>query len=373
MTCRRGRATQSTSPGEQGWYLDSGATDYITYDRSQFSSYEEISNISIRTGDDHIFDAQGIRDVTLLATVSDGEVEIALHNVLHIPDFRTSLVSIIQIEERKCYALFGEGECKIYSPQGEIVAVGNRRTCSLHRLQAVHINEKVAPTTSRAAFNTTRDTNMSELWHQRYGHLNGKSLQALQLNNMVTGMSAASDMQAANCVGCLQGKQHRKAFPSLPADHKRQEKLALVHTDLCGPMNVASIGGRRYLLTFIDDFSRRIWTCFLRLKSEVLYCFQLFVSEAERQTGMKVKAVRSDRGGEYTLNAFKRFCSDHGIRQELTQGYTPQQNGVAERANRTLVEMARAMLYHVVGRKESVPSPMSCPKLMLRDRLVLGS
>ena len=162
---------------------------------------------------------------------------------------------------------------------------------------------------------------------------------------MVVGMTMSQNGDASTCTGCLLGKQHRKPFPSLPPDHKRQTKLELIHTDLCGPMSIASPSRKKYLLTFIDDCTRRIWVCFLHSKSEVLTCFQHFKSAVETETGLAIKAVRSDNGGEYTSNDFKAFCQEHGISQEFTEVYTPQQNGVAERANRTLLEMARAMLY----------------------------
>ena len=81
-------------------------------------------------------------------------------------------------------------------------------------------------------------------------------------------------------------------------------------------------------------------------KSETLQCFQYFKAETEKQTGLSIKGLRHDRGGEYTSNVFKALCLQSGIIQELTEAYSPQQNGVAKRANRTLVEMARSMLYH---------------------------
>lgn len=107
-----------------------------------------------------------------------------------------------------------------------------------------------------------------------------------------------------------------------------------------------SLGGSRYFVTFIDDKSRRIFIYFMKTKSEVFGKFKIFKQEVERQTGKKIKILRSDNGREYINNQFDSYLQDNGILRQLTVAYTPQQNGVAERANRTLVEMARSMLIH---------------------------
>jgi transposase InsO family protein len=110
-------------------------------------------------------------------------------------------------------------------------------------------------------------------------------------------------------------------------------------------MRTTSFGGAKYFLTFIDDFSRKVWVYSLRLKSEVLERFKEWKALVENQSGHKVKVLRSDNGGEYTSKAFDEFLRTHGIARNTSAPYTPQQNGVAERANRTLVEMGRSMLY----------------------------
>lgn len=117
-----------------------------------------------------------------------------------------------------------------------------------------------------------------------------------------------------------------------------------MHSDVCGPMHEGSIGGSRYFLTFIDDFSRFVHVYFLKSKGEVFAKLQQFVAKVENQTGKKVKCLRSDNGGEYTSKEVERFLNAKGIVHERTVPYTPQQNGVSERMNRTLVESVRSML-----------------------------
>ena len=118
-----------------------------------------------------------------------------------------------------------------------------------------------------------------------------------------------------------------------------------MHSDVCGPMHTPSMSGNRYFLTFIDDYSRMCWIYLLRSKADVFFVFKKFKAMVELQSGYSLKRLRTDRGGEFTSNEFNEFCSSLGMERQLTVAYTPQQNGVAERKNRTVVEMARCMLH----------------------------
>ncbi|KAI5314901.1 hypothetical protein L3X38_044077 [Prunus dulcis] len=145
------------------------------------------------------------------------------------------------------------------------------------------------------------------------------------------------------CEGCVLGKQSREAFPR-EAISRASTPLELIHSDICGPMQTVTKAGNRFFLTFIDDCTRMCWVYFLRHKSEALCVFKKFKATVELQSGYKLKQSRSDRGGEYTSVEFERFCDNAGIERQLTTSYTPQQNGVAERKNRTIVEMAKCLL-----------------------------
>lgn len=113
---------------------------------------------------------------------------------------------------------------------------------------------------------------------------------------------------------------------------------------MCGPIEVESLGGNKYFVTFIDDATRRTWVYMMKHKSEVFGIFQKFHAMVERETDCKLKRLRTDNGGEYTSNEFKAYCSRYGIRHERTEPSTPQHNGVAERMNRTIIEKVRCML-----------------------------
>lgn len=120
--------------------------------------------------------------------------------------------------------------------------------------------------------------------------------------------------------------------------------MELLHADICGPIDPISNGGKRYLLCFIDDFSRKAWAYLLSQKSEALECFKQLKLYVEKETGVFIKCLRTDRGGEFNSSDFKLFCEKEGIRRQLTTAYTPHQNGVAERKNRTVMNMVRCML-----------------------------
>jgi len=146
------------------------------------------------------------------------------------------------------------------------------------------------------------------------------------------------------CEACELGKQSRKSFPKHKA-WRAEMLLQLVHTDVCRPMKTESLNGSRYYTLFIDDFNRFCWMYFMKQKSEVANIFGTWKKLVENQCEKKVKMVRSDNGTKYTCDKFKEFCVDAGIEHQYTTVYTPQQNSVSERKNRTIMEMARCLLF----------------------------
>ena len=125
---------------------------------------------------------------------------------------------------------------------------------------------------------------------------------------------------------------------------RTQELLELVHSDVCGPMSTQAKGGYEYFITFTDDYSRYGYVYLMRQKSEAFEKFKEFRVEVENQLGKRIKAIRFDRGGEYLLRDFKDYLTQNGIVSQLIAPKTPQQNGVTERRNRTLLEMIRSMM-----------------------------
>ncbi|CAL2248998.1 unnamed protein product [Prunus armeniaca] len=186
----------------------------------------------------------------------------------------------------------------------------------------------------------------SILWHQRLGHVNFRDLHKLSKRELVSGLPKLEKFDEHVCEGCQLGKQVR-------VSHKKVKHiqtnviLELVHMDLVGPIQTVSLGGKKYILVMVDDFSRFTWVSFLREKSET---FQRFKSvchllQKEKMTShLPLVRIRTDHGSEFENSQFLKFCEEMGIKHEFSAPITPQQNGVVERKNRVLVEMARVML-----------------------------
>ncbi|KAJ9540861.1 hypothetical protein OSB04_027367 [Centaurea solstitialis] len=183
----------------------------------------------------------------------------------------------------------------------------------------------------------------SPLWHRRMGHMNIKTMNLLVKNQLVRGLPSKEFTLDDNCVDCLKGKQHKASHKSKTIN-TISAPLQLLHMDLFGPTNVMSIGKKSYCLVIIDDYSRFTWVFFLRTKDETSGLIKPFVKRVENQVNLRVKVIRSDNGTEFKNADLNSFCEEKGIERQFSAPRTPQQNGVAERRNRTLIEAARTML-----------------------------
>ena len=160
---------------------------------------------------------------------------------------------------------------------------------------------------------------------------------------MVTGLSKIQIKHEGVYKGCAQGKNAKNSFPKINSNAKGI--LDLIHSDICGPMQTTSLSGYSYYSSFIDDYSRKTWIYFLKKKDEVFEIFKEFKSLVENLSKKKTKILRSDNGGEFTLNEFNDFCKEAGIKRELTIPHNPQQNGVVERKNIYITEDMEAMIH----------------------------
>ena len=179
-----------------------------------------------------------------------------------------------------------------------------------------------------------------ELCHRRLGHVNYKALPIV--SKAVTGLLEIQ-IDHGLCKGCAQGNNTKNPFPS--SNNKAKGILDIVHSDVCGLMSTTSLSEYVYYVSFIDDYSRKTWIYFLKGKDKVFGKFKEFKALVENLSKKNIKTLRSDNGGEFTSNEFKDFCKEVGIKRELTTPYNPQQNGVAERKNRSIMKAIRAMIY----------------------------
>ena len=177
------------------------------------------------------------------------------------------------------------------------------------------------------------------LWHLRLVHINPNRIHGLVKSGILN--SLAFD-PIPMCESCLEGKMTKRPFKA--KGYRATKPLELVHIDVCGPMRVQSRSGYEYFVTFIDDYSRYGFVYLMRQKSETFDKFREYEAETEKQLGVHTKQLRFDRGGEYLSGEFKFYLTQEGIVSQLSALGTPQQNGVAERRNRTLLDMVRSML-----------------------------
>nr|GFB11566.1 putative ribonuclease H-like domain-containing protein [Tanacetum cinerariifolium] len=179
----------------------------------------------------------------------------------------------------------------------------------------------------------------SMLWHRILGHLNFNTMNRLVRHNLVKGLPSKCFDNDHTCVACLKGKQH-KASCKTKLVNSVSKPLHTLHIDLFGPTSVSSLNHKWYCLVVTDDFSRFTWTFFLKTKDETSGILRNFITEIENLKELKVKIIRCDNGGEFKNKEMNDFYSRKGIKREFSNARTPQQNGVAKRRKRTLIEAA---------------------------------
>nr|GEZ50848.1 putative ribonuclease H-like domain-containing protein [Tanacetum cinerariifolium] len=183
----------------------------------------------------------------------------------------------------------------------------------------------------------------SNLWHRRLRHINFKTINKLVKGNLVRGLPTKVFENHNTCVACKKGKQHRASCKTKPVSSINQPFFRL-HMDLFGPTFVKSLNKKSYCLVVTDDYSRFTWVFFLATKDETSPILKTFITGLENQLSLKVKVIKSDNGTEFKNSDLNQFCGIKGIKKEFSVPRTPQQNGIAERKNRTLFEAARTML-----------------------------
>ncbi|GJS93154.1 putative ribonuclease H-like domain-containing protein [Tanacetum coccineum] len=186
-------------------------------------------------------------------------------------------------------------------------------------------------------------SNESKLWHRRLGHINFKTMNKLVKGNLVRGLPLKLFENDQTCVACQKGKQHRASCKSKTVSSISQP-LHMLHMDLFGPTFVKSLMKKMYCLVVTDDYSRFSWVFFLATKDETSGILKSFITGVENLIDQRVKVIRCDNGTEFKNKEMNQFCKRKGIKREFSVARTPQQNGVAERKNRTLIEASRIML-----------------------------
>ncbi|KAI3773048.1 hypothetical protein L6452_04246 [Arctium lappa] len=310
------------------WWVDTGATRHVCHDKSNFISFKDVDDgQKLYMGNAATTDVKGIGDVLLKMTSGK---ELKIRDVLYAPELRKNLVSGWLLNKFGFKLVF-ESDKFVLSKNGMYVGMGYALD-GMFKLNVTVIN----------GMNKTGATSVyllefSNIWHGRLGHVNFNSIQRLIKLNHIPKFDIDSNHK---CPTCVESKLTRTSFKSI---ERKTEPLDLIHTDVCDLKSIPTRGGNKYFITFIDDSTKYCYVYLLKSKDEAIDKFVLYKNEVENQLNKKIKVVRSDRGGEY-VSPFAEFCSNNGIRHEFTAPYSPQQNGMAERKNRTLKEMVNAML-----------------------------
>ncbi|GJW59010.1 retrovirus-related pol polyprotein from transposon TNT 1-94 [Tanacetum coccineum] len=181
------------------------------------------------------------------------------------------------------------------------------------------------------------------LWHQRLSHLNFDHINLLSKKDVVTGLPKLKYVKDQLCSSCEMSKAKRSSFKS-KAIPSSKGRLNLLHMDLCGPMRVASINGKKYILVIVDEYSRYTWTLFLRSKDETPEVLKDFLTMIQRNLQAQVITVWTDRGTKFLNKTLHAYLKEEGIEHQTSKPQTAEQNGIVERQNHTLVEAARTML-----------------------------
>lgn len=326
------------------WLLDSAATHHVCKQKHYFTNYMEICSETICTADaaattTGTLKAEGKGDVTLVAKVRNSTHEIILKDVLYVPGCRRNLVSVAQIEKKNKKVIFEKGSAKITTLQDTEIIVEARRSRNLYVLLA----EVMSPNRKERTEACQTVVKETGLWHERFCHANNKMIDELSRKGFVSGLEDVS-FDDTNCISCGIGKSTKSPCKRL-SGRQSNGLLELIHSDLCGPIQGESIGGAKYFMTLIDDFSRKAEVHFLKKKEDVFQVIKKYIAKAEREKDTKIKRFRSDNGLEYCNRQMKELFDELGIKHERTCTETPQMNGVAERLNRTIMECARTILH----------------------------
>ena len=326
-------ALATTTP-KGSWIVDSGATCHMSNNKDLFVKLRELETpLEVTLGDGRSLEGTAEGTVKLETLLPDGTTRTCrLDNVLLVPKLSYSLLSVSKASSAGKVTKFDKSGCEILNEEKKVIAFATR-VGNLYHLEYCGKPQSV---------NVTDKKSQEMLWHRRYGHLGEQNLKRIARERLVKRFNYDVSKQIDFCETCISGKHNRTPFAS--STTQTTEVLELVHSDVCGKMQEKSLGGGEYFLTFTDDKSRYTWIYILKKKDQVFDCFLTWKALVEKQSKRKLKTLRTDNGGEYTSTKFEKYLREEGIRHETTVPKTPQQNGVAERLNRTLVESARSML-----------------------------
>lgn len=320
--------------------LDSGASEHMCPRHDVFVNMHAAPYTSVSVADKGACEVHGQGDVCFESTIDGVTTVHTLTNVLFVPSLSETLISVYDATTKGVLPHFDtNGGVKLCFGDQVLAtgsAVGTKLYCMDVTLLPAAIPAVAAATTAPRALKVTADLNT---WHYRLGHAGSETVRSVITDAGL--LQGGGKVTTGVCEPCALGKAHRVSFATSTSATTRP--LAKVHSDISGPYPT-SIGGANYLVTFIDDYSNYVVAVPLAKKSDTLDAFTTYHKAAVTLHCAPLHVLQTDGGGEYVSDAFGAYVRDHGIRHQVTTAGTPQQNGVAERQNRTLFDMVRTLL-----------------------------
>ncbi|GJY07021.1 putative ribonuclease H-like domain-containing protein [Tanacetum coccineum] len=317
--------------------IDSGCSRHMTGNMSYLTDYEVIDGGYVAFGGN----PKG-RKITRKGTIKTGNLDF--ENVYFVRELKFNLFSVSQICDKKNSVLFNDIECIVLSPNFKLIDESQvlLRVPRKNNMYSVDL-KNIVPKGGLTCLFAKATSDESKLWHRRLGHLNFKTMNKLVKRNLVRGLPSKVFENDQTCVACQKGKQHRASCKS-KIENSISLPLHLLHMDLFGPTFVKSLMKKMYCLVVTDDYSTFTWVFFLATKDETSGILKSFITSIENLIDHKVKVIRCDNRTEFKNREMNQFCEMKGILRQFSIARTPQQNGVAERRNKTLIEAARTML-----------------------------
>ncbi|GJS79925.1 retrovirus-related pol polyprotein from transposon TNT 1-94 [Tanacetum coccineum] len=311
------------------WYLDSGCSKHMTGNRSKLMNFVEKFIGSVRFGNDHLGAIMGYGDYVTGDSV--------ISRVYYVEGLGHNLFSVGQFCDSDLEVAFRKHTCFVRDINGTDILKGSRST----NLYTISMDEMMK--SSPICLLSKASKSKSWLWHRRLNHLNFGTINDLARKDLVRGLPRLKFEKDHLCSACQLGKS--KKFSHRPkSENTNMEVLHTLHMDLCGPMRVQSIKGKKYILVIVDDYSRFTWVKFLRSKDETPEFVINFLKQIQVGLNKTVRFIRTDNRTEFVNLVMSEYYESVGIFHQKSVPRTPQQNGVVERRNRTLVEAARTMM-----------------------------
>ncbi|GJR92433.1 putative ribonuclease H-like domain-containing protein [Tanacetum coccineum] len=304
---------------------------------SYLTDYEEIDGGFVAFGGN----SKGGK-ITRKGKIRTGKLDF--EDVYFVKELKFNLFSVSQMCDKKNSVLFTDTACVVLSPDFKLTDENHvlLKVPRKDNMYSVDL-KNVVPQGGLTCLFAKATPDESNLWHRRLGHVNFKTMNKLVRGNLVRGLPLKLFEINQTCVACQKGKQHRASCKTKTIS-SISKPLQMLHMDLFGPTFVKSLMKKMYCLVVTDDFSRFSWVFFLATKDETSEILKTFITGIENLIDLKVKVIRCDNGTEFKNRVMNQFCEMKGIKREFSVARTPQQNGVAERKNRTLIEAARTML-----------------------------